>query len=61
MASFVECEAERTTFDLYLNARTFRCNVPTPVWQYKLGGYQVLKKWLSCRERGSLGCALAPA
>ena len=26
--------------------------MPAAVWQYKLGGYQVLKKWLSYRERG---------
>jgi len=32
--------------------------VPLPVWTYKLGGYQVLKKWLSYRERGVLGRAL---
>ena len=25
-------------------------NVPSNVWGYKLGGYQVLKKWLSYRE-----------
>ncbi len=40
-----------TTFDIYLNARAFWRNVPATVWNYKLGGYQVLKKWLSYRER----------
>ena len=30
------------------------------MWSYKLGGYQVLKKWLSYRERGVLGRALKP-
>ena len=30
-------------------------NVPAAVWTYKLGGYQVLKKWLSYRERKVLG------
>ena len=40
-----------TTFDVYLNDRAFWCNVPAAVWTYKLGGYQVLKKWLSYRER----------
>ena len=39
------------TFDVYLNADAFWRNVPTAVWNYKLGGYQVLKKWLSYRER----------
>ena len=40
-----------TTFDVYLNARAFLRNVPAAVWNYRLGGYQVLKKWLSYRER----------
>ena len=40
-----------TTFDIYLNDRTYWRNVPAAVWEYKLGGYQVLKKWLSYRER----------
>ena len=44
-----------TTFDVYLNARAFWRNVPAAVWGYKLGGYQVLKKWLSYRERAILG------
>jgi hypothetical protein len=30
-------------------------NVPRRVWDYTLGGYQVLKKWLSCREEALLG------
>ncbi len=25
-------------------------NVPEHVWEYTIGGYQVLKKWLSYRE-----------
>ena len=49
-----------TTLDIYLNDRAFWRNVPLPVWTYKLGGYQVLKKWLSYRERGVLGRALRP-
>ena len=40
-----------TTFDVYLNDRAYWRNVPAAVWHYKLGGYQVLKKWLSYRER----------
>ena len=39
-----------TTFDVYLNGTAFWCNVPASIWTYKLGGYQVLKKWLSYRE-----------
>ena len=49
-----------TTFDVYLNGRAYWRNVPSAVWGYKLGGYQVLKKWLSYRERGVLGRALLP-
>ena len=49
-----------TTFDIYLNDRAYWRNVPSAVWSYKLGGYQVLKKWLSYRERGVLGRPLRP-
>ena len=49
-----------TTFDIHLNDRAYWRNVPSSVWHYKLGGYQVLKKWLSYRERGVLGRALRP-
>ena len=49
-----------TTFDVYLNERAFWSNVPAAVWDYKLGGYQVLKKWLSYREQGILGRSLKP-
>ncbi len=49
-----------TTFDIYLNDRAYWRNVPVAVWGYKLGGYQVLKKWLSYRERGILGRNLLP-
>ena len=49
-----------TTFDVYLNGNAYWRNVPAAVWRYKLGGYQVLKKWLSYRERGVLGRALMP-
>ena len=49
-----------TTFDIYLNDRTYWCNVPSAVWSYKLGGYQILKKWLSYREQGVLGRPLRP-
>ena len=38
------------TFDIHLNDRACWRNVPAAVWNYKLGGYQVLKKWLSYRE-----------
>ena len=47
-------ELGNTTFDVYLNDRAYWRNVPTAVWRYHLGGYQVLKKWLSYREFGVL-------
>ena len=49
-----------TTFDVHLNGRAYWRNVPAAVWGYKLGGYQVLKKWLSYREQPVLGRALKP-
>ena len=49
-----------TTFDIYLNASAFWRNVPAAVWRYRLGGYQVLKKWLSYRERAVLDRPLRP-
>ena len=49
-----------TTFDIYLNDRAYWRNVPAAVWRYKLGGYQVLKKWLSYRKRNILGRPLKP-
>ena len=33
---------------------------PSNVWNYKLGGYQVLKKWLSYRETRVTGRDLTP-
>ena len=44
-----------TTFDVYLNGEAFWRNVPAAIWDYRLGGYQVLKKWLSYREQKVLG------
>ena len=49
-----------TTFDVYLNDRAYWRNVPAFVWNYQLGGYQVLKKWLSYRETKVLGRSLLP-
>jgi hypothetical protein len=48
------------TLDVYLNADTFWSNVPEKVWEYSLGGYQIIKKWLSYREQLVLGRALRP-
>ena len=48
------------TLDIYLNDKAYWRNVPSAVWAYKLGGYQVLKKWLSYRESKVLGRSLLP-
>jgi hypothetical protein len=44
-----------TTFDVYINSKVYWKNIPTAVWNYTLGGYQVIKKWLSYREKKLLG------
>ena len=48
------------TIDVHLNDNARWSNVPAAVWNYKLGGYQVLKKWLSYRESKVLGRSLLP-
>ena len=49
-----------STVDVYLNSSAYWQNIPNAVWNYKLGGYQVLKKWLSYRESGVLDRPLLP-
>jgi hypothetical protein len=39
------------TFDIYLNNAVYWSNVPAAAWEYKIGGYHVLKKWLSYRDQ----------
>lgn len=46
------------TLDIYLNHVAYWSNVPEKVWEYTIGGYQVIKKWLSYREEKLLGRAL---
>jgi predicted helicase len=48
-----------TTSDVYLNDTAYWRNIPASVWDYTLGGYQVIKKWLSYRERTLLERALS--
>jgi hypothetical protein len=48
------------TFDVHLNDDAWWSNVPARVWDYTLGGYQVIKKWLSYREHDVLGRGLKP-
>jgi Type ISP C-terminal specificity domain len=44
--------------NVYLNDTAYWRNIPANVWDYTIGGYQVIKKWLSYREHGLLGRAL---
>jgi hypothetical protein len=46
--------------DVYLNETACWKDIPAPVWDYTIGGYQVIKKWLSYREFELLGRALTP-
>jgi hypothetical protein len=48
------------TLDVYLNNAAHWRNIPRSVWEYTIGGYQVIKKWLSYREDKILGRALKP-
>ena len=47
--------------DVYLNDRCAWIGIPEKVWEVYIGGYQVIKKWLSYREHGILGRALTLA
>ncbi len=48
------------TLDVHINTDAWWANVPEKVWAYSLGGYRVIKKWLSYREHAVLGRALTP-
>ncbi|MGA2661500.1 MAG: type ISP restriction/modification enzyme [Verrucomicrobiota bacterium] len=50
----------RSTHDVFLNESACWRNLPQAVWDYTIGGYQVIKKWLSYRESELLGRALTP-
>ncbi len=43
------------TRDVFLNETSFWKNIPEAVWETHIGGYQVLKKWLSYREKPIIG------
>lgn len=51
-------ELGERVLDVVLNDAWLWENVPAPVWEYTIGGYQVMKKWLSYREFGVLNRAL---
>jgi Type ISP C-terminal specificity domain/N-6 DNA Methylase len=42
-------------FDVWLNQDVCVHAVPEAVWEFTVGGYQVIKKWLSYREKAVLG------
>lgn len=44
--------------DVFLNDETHWKAVPLKVWEFYIGGYQVIKKWLAYREEEILGRAL---
>lgn len=48
------------TLDVHLNSVAYWSGVPENAWSYTVGGYQVLKKWLSYREKRLLGRDLRP-
>jgi len=41
--------------DIWINDTVYWANVPKPVWAMTIGGYPVVKKWLSYREHKVLG------
>jgi hypothetical protein len=41
--------------DVYINDRVYWQNIPLDVWAMTIGGYPVVKKWLSYREFRVLG------
>ena len=47
--------------DIYLNEHVRWRGVPAAVWDYKIGGFQVLRKWLSYRDKRVLGRDLTMA
>ena len=53
-------DRDNGSYDVFLNEHTCWRNVPKEVWDYVIGGYQVIKKWLSYREKPILGRGLTP-
>lgn len=47
--------------DVFLNDRVCWRGVPEAVWDFKIGGFQVLRKWLSYRDRNVVGRDLTVA
>jgi len=49
------------TRDVWMNGASYWRNIPDGVWETHIGGYQVIKKWLSYRDGSILGRPLAEA
>jgi hypothetical protein len=47
--------------DIYLNDHAYWRGVPAAAWDYKIGGFPVLRKWLSYREKRVLARDLTAA
>ena len=46
---------------LWINATTYFANVPRNVWEYEIGGYHVLDKWLKERKKHRSALTMADA
>lgn len=51
----IETDPTGLAYNIYLNENVYWENIPVQVWEYTIGGYQVIKKWLSYREKKILG------
>jgi hypothetical protein len=47
------------TRDVWMNGASFWKNIPDAVWETHIGGYQVLKKWLSYRDHSIIARPLS--
>ena len=56
--SEVDFQSLGPPIDVMLNEFATWLAVPSNVWEYRIGGYQVVKKWLSYREESVLGRSL---
>jgi len=53
VAEILSLLGDRTT-DIHVNGTTYWRNIPSNVWRFTVGGYQIIKKWLSYRESALL-------
>ncbi len=48
----------RKSLNIHINEKAYWQNVPEVAWEYRIGGFQVCKKWLSYRTERVLGRSL---